>query len=62
MSDENGSCEDQVPNHVVSLPSATGSSWQRVFAPLDSHPGERTTVRCLSVNRTSQFLPLRILF
>lgn len=62
MSDENGSCDDQVPNHVVSLPSTTGSSWQPVFAPLDSHPGEHTTVRCLRINGTNQFFPLRILF
>ena len=53
MSDENGSCDDHVPNHVVSLPSATGSSWQRVFAPLDPCLGEHTTVRCLRVNGTN---------
>lgn len=41
MSEENGSCDDQVPNHVVSLPSATGSSWQ-CFCPLDPPLGEHT--------------------
>lgn len=45
MSEENGSCDDQVPNLiVVSLPNAPGFSRQLVFVHLDPLLGEHTAM------------------
>lgn len=50
MSEENGSCDDQVPNLiVVSLPNAPGFSRQLVFVHLDPLLGEHTAMRHLRI-------------